>query len=225
MRFIITGPPASGKGSVAPFITKEYNILHISTGQMFREEIKKGTALGLELKKILDQGHLVSDELTDEMVRQRLDQDDCKNGFLLDGFPRNINQAKYLDAYLEEKGLKLDFAIALVADKDIIIKRLIGRRVCQTCGKNYNIYFTQPKKEGVCDLCNTKLVKRSDDTLEIAEARLQIYNEETAPILKYYEEKGILLKVDGNLKESYDTFLQIKEKVNAKWLLLSQKEK
>lgn len=219
MRFIITGPPASGKGSVAPFITKEYNVLHISTGQMFRKEIKKGTPLGLEFKAILDKGQLVSDELTDEMVRKRISEKDCDNGFLLDGFPRNLNQAKYLDAFLAENGQKLDFAIALYADKEIIIKRLVGRRVCPTCGKIYNIYFSKPKKEGICDLDGSKLIKRSDDTKEIAEQRIQIYNEETAPILKYYEDRGILIKADGNLKESYTTFLQIKKMVENKWLL------
>lgn len=219
MRFIITGPPASGKGSVAPFITKEYNILHISTGQMFREEIKKGTTLGLKFKKVLDKGQLVSDELTDEMVRKRINKKDCENGFLLDGFPRNLNQAKYLDALLAEKGQKLDYAIALYADKEIIVKRLVGRRVCPTCGKIYNIYFSKPKKEGICDIDGSKLIKRSDDTIEIAEERIEIYNKETAPILKYYEDKGILIKTDGNLDESYDTFLQIKEQVKGKWLL------
>ena len=219
MRFIITGPPASGKGSVAPFITKEYNILHISTGQMFREEIKKGTPLGLEFKRILDQGHLVSDELTDEMVKNRINKEDCKTGFLLDGFPRNIIQAEYLDNHLAKNGLKLDFAIALYADKEIIIKRIVGRRVCPTCGKNYNIYFSKPKKEGICDLDGTKLIKRTDDTVEIAEERLQIYNNETAPILKYYEDKGILIKANGNLEESFDTFLEIKDQVQKKWLL------
>lgn len=219
MRFIITGPPASGKGSVAPFITKEYNILHISTGQMFREEIKKGTPLGLEFKRILDQGHLVSDELTDEMVKNRINKEDCKNGFLLDGFPRNIIQAEYLDNHLAKNGLKLDFAIALYADKEIIIKRIVGRRVCPTCGKNYNIYFSKPKKEGICDLDGSKLIKRTDDTVEIAEERLQIYNNETAPILKYYEDKGILIKANGNLEESFDTFLEIKDQVQRKWLL------
>ena len=122
MRLIITGPPASGKGTLAPYIAEEYNILHISTGQMFREEIKKGTPMGLKIKDILDKGLLVSDELTDEMVRKRLSEDDVINGFLLDGFPRNIIQAKYLDELLKEKGLKLDYVIALDVDEDIILK-------------------------------------------------------------------------------------------------------
>lgn len=216
MRFIITGPPASGKGSVAPFITKEYNILHISTGQMFREEIKKGTPLGLELKEVMDQGHLVSDELTQKMVEKRLNQKDCENGFLLDGFPRNLNQARFLDSYLKDKGLKLDFAIALYADKEMIVKRIVGRRVCPTCGKNYNVYFSKPKVEGICDIDGSALIKRTDDTEEIAVERIHVYDEETAPILKYYLDKNILLKADGNLTLSFDTFLEIKQQVKSK---------
>jgi len=216
MRLIITGPPASGKGSVAPYITKEYDILHISTGQMFREEIKKGTPLGLEFKKILDLGHLVSDELTDEMVRKRLNNKDCEKGFLLDGFPRNLIQAKYLDDLLEEKGLKIDYAISLYADDETIIKRIVGRRMCPVCGKNYNIYFSKPMVEGICDLDGATLIKRTDDTVDVAKERIKIYEEETAPILKYYQDKGILIKADGGLQYSSDTFLEIKEQVKNK---------
>lgn len=217
MRLIITGPPASGKGSLAPFISKEYGILHISTGQMFREEIKKGTELGLRLKEILDKGHLVSDELTDEMVRKRLSQDDVKDGFLLDGFPRNLVQAKFLDNFLKEKGLKLDYAIALEVEEEIIIKRLIGRLVCPKCGKNYNEYFSKPKVAMTCDDDGATLVKRSDDTLEIAKERIKVYEKQTEPIIKYYEEQGILVKADGGLLKSSDTFLQVKSAVE-KWL-------
>lgn len=218
MRLIITGPPASGKGSLAPYIAKEYNILHISTGQMFREEIKKGTPLGLKFKEILDKGQLVSDELTDEMVKKRLNEEDVKNGFILDGFPRNIIQAKYLDKLLAEKGLKLNHAIALYAEEETILKRIIGRRVCPLCGKNYNIYFSKPKVEGKCDIDGTTLIKRTDDTLETAHKRLKIYHEETEPIIKYYKEKGILIKADGGLIKSFDTFMQIKNQVENKWL-------
>lgn len=225
MRFIITGPPASGKGSVAPYITNEYNVLHISTGQMFREEIKKGTPLGKEFKKIIDEGHLVSDELTDEMVRQRLSKKDCQNGFLLDGFPRNITQAEYLDKLLLEKGLKLDYAIALYADEETIIKRLVGRRICPVCGSNYNIYFSKPKEEGICDKDGAELIKRSDDTVEVAQERIKVYEAETAPILKYYEDKGILIKANGSLEKSFDTFLEIKEQVKSKWLSWNHEEK
>lgn len=217
MRLIITGPPASGKGSLAPYIAKEYNILHISTGQMFRAEIKKGTPLGLKLKEVLDKGHLVSDELTDEMVRQRLSQDDVKDGFLLDGFPRNLIQAKFLDDFLAEQGLKLDYAIALYAEDEIIIKRLIGRLVCPKCGRNYNEYFSKPKVDMVCDDDGSTLTRRSDDTLEVAKERIKVYEKQTEPIIKYYEEKGILVKADGGLLKSYDTFLQVKRAVE-KWL-------
>lgn len=217
MRLIITGPPASGKGTLAPYIAEEYNILHISTGQMFREEIKKGTPMGLKIKDILDKGLLVSDELTDEMVRKRLSEDDVINGFLLDGFPRNIIQAKYLDELLKEKGLKLDYVIALDVDEDIILKRISGRRVCPSCGKNYNIYFSKPQVEGKCDIDGATLIKRTDDNIETAQKRIEIYRNETEPIIKYYEEKGNLIKVEGSKKTS-EVFMEIKQQVKNKWL-------
>ena len=193
MRLIITGPPAAGKGSIAPFLAKEYGILPISTGQMFREEIKKQTPLGLKLKVILDRGELVSDNLTNQMIEARLKKEDVKNGFLLDGYPRSINQAEFLDKFLAERNEKLDYVISLYLEEEIIIKRIVGRRICPKCGKLYNIYFTKPKFDEVCDLDGTALIKRSDDTEQIARQRIKIYEKQTAPLIEYYKQKGILI--------------------------------
>ncbi|NLN50579.1 MAG: adenylate kinase [Acholeplasmataceae bacterium] len=215
MRLIITGPPAAGKGSIAPFLAKEYGILPISTGQMFREEIKKQTPLGLKLKVILDRGELVSDNLTNQMVEARLKKEDVKNGFLLDGYPRSINQAEFLDKFLAERNEKLDYVISLYLEEEIIIKRIVGRRICPKCGKLYNIYFTKPKFDEVCDLDGTALIKRSDDTEQIARQRIKIYEKQTAPLIEYYKQKGILISSYSGHKKVEDTFDLIKKQVIA----------
>ncbi len=215
MRLIITGPPAAGKGSIAPFLAKEYGILPISTGQMFREEIKKQTPLGLKLKVILDRGELVSDNLTNQMIEARLKKEDVKNGFLLDGYPRSINQAEFLDKFLAERNEKLDYVISLYLEEEIIIKRIVGRRICPKCGKLYNIYFTKPKFDEVCDLDGTALIKRSDDTEQIARQRIKIYEKQTAPLIEYYKQKGILISSYSGHKKVEDTFDLIKKQVIA----------
>ena len=208
MRLIIMGPPASGKGSQGPFIEKHYHIPHISTGAMFRDEIKKGSTLGNTLKAILDQGQFVSDDLTNQMVEQRLLQADAKKGFLLDGYPRTVPQAQFLDNFLKTQGLKIDYAINLFADEDLLIKRVTGRRTCPNCGAIYNIYSSlKPKVENICDLCGTTLVKRSDDTEEVIKERLVVYHNKTEPIIQYYQDKGIVINVDGSLTAE-GTFLQ-----------------
>ncbi len=209
MRMVITGPPAVGKGSLAPFLEKKYDIIHISTGQMFREEIKKGSKLGLKLKEILNKGELVSDELTNEMVKIRLGQKDVKNGFLLDGYPRNINQAKYLDQLLKVLGLKLDYVVVLYADIDILIKRVIGRRVCPKCGRIYNVYFLKPQVEGLCDDDQSVLIARSDDKEEVLRQRIAVYHEKTEPIINYYKNHNNLLMVNGGYKTSKETFEEL----------------
>ncbi len=216
MRLIITGPPAAGKGSLAPFIVKEYNIKHISTGQMFREEIKKGSKLGLKLKAVLDQGKLVSDDITNEIVKVRLEQDDVLNGFLLDGYPRTINQAIFLDNLLKSKGQKIDYVISLQLSEDIIIKRIVGRMYCPVCGRNYNAYFTKPKIENICDDDGATLVRRTDDTEETARHRLQIYEKQTIPIINYYNEQGIVIIADGGHLLSADTFKEVKDQIGDK---------
>ncbi len=216
MRLIIFGPPASGKGTQAPFFTEKFNIPHISTGAMFREETKKDTKLGLKIKQLLDKGHLIDDETTNLMVKDRLSMPDAKNGFLLDGYPRTLNQAKYLDEMLNEAGLKLDYAIDLFCDDEIAIKRITGRRMCPKCGKIYNIYFTKPSVDGICDVDGTLLIRRADDTVEIAKKRLEIYYQSTEPLINYYKNKGNMILADGGLLDAAHTFDQIINKIGDK---------
>lgn len=213
MRLVIMGPPAAGKGSQAPFITNEYNVPHISTGQMFREFTKQDTELGKRIKEVLAKGHLIEDDLTNEMVKERLSQKDVEKGFLLDGYPRNIRQAQFLDEFLQEKGLKLDFVISLYCDEEIIVKRIVGRRSCPTCGRIYNVYFTKPEVDGICDDDKTPLTKREDDTKEVAIERLRVYHKQTEPLYEYYKQKGLILDVDGGLPLSQDTFEQVKQAI------------
>lgn len=216
MKLIIFGPPASGKGTQAPFLTKKYGIPHISTGQMFREVTQSNTELGFKVKAILDKGQLISDQVTNEMVEKRLSMPDTKEGFLLDGYPRTVNQAIFLDELLERNGTKLDFAIDLCCDEDIAIKRITGRRMCPTCGKIYNIYYSKPLTEGICDIDGSVLTRRADDTEDIAKKRLEIYNQSTAPLIDYYKNKGNLIVANGGLLDAAHTFDQILEKIGDK---------
>lgn len=218
MRIVIMGPPASGKGSQKPFLTEELNIPQISTGEMFRNEIKKGTSLGKKIEKGMSEGKLVTDELTNEIVKERLKEEDVSKGFILDGYPRTLPQAFYLDQLLKEKQLKLDYVFNLTADEDLLIKRIIGRRTCPQCGRIYNIYFLKPKVANKCDYCGATLVKRKDDTKEVIIERLKAYHEKTEPIINYYQEKAILVNIDGS-KAPYDSFLEIKSAIEkSKWL-------
>ena len=216
MKLIIFGPPASGKGTQAPFLTEKYGIPHISTGQMFRKVTQSNTELGFKVKAILDKGQLISDQVTNEMVEKRLSMPDTKEGFLLDGYPRTVNQAIFLDELLERNGTKLDFAIDLYCDEDIAIKRITGRRMCPTCGKIYNIYYSKPLTEGICDIDGSVLTRRADDTENIAKKRLEIYNQSTAPLIDYYKNKGNLIVANGGLLDAAHTFDQILEKIGDK---------
>ncbi len=216
MKLIIFGPPASGKGTQAPFLTEKYGIPHISTGQMFRKVTQSNTELGFKVKAILDKGQLISDQVTNEMVEKRLSMPDTKEGFLLDGYPRTVNQAIFLDELLERNGTKLDFAIDLCCDEDIAIKRITGRRMCPTCGKIYNIYYSKPLTEGICDIDGSVLTRRADDTEDIAKKRLEIYNQSTAPLIDYYKNKGNLIVANGGLLDAAHTFDQILEKIGDK---------
>lgn len=213
MRLVITGPPAAGKGSLAPFIVKEYNIKHISTGQLFRQEIASGSKLGKEIATIISEGHLVSDDYTNKLVEQRLLQDDVKDGFLLDGYPRTLNQAIFLDEFLASQGVALDHVISLEIDEPTLIKRIVGRRVCPKCGRNYNIYFTNSKVDGICDDDGTALVERADDTEEVVRERLRVYMDQTKPVIRYYDERGKLLRACGSHLRSADTFKEVQEKI------------
>ncbi|NLL81200.1 MAG: adenylate kinase [Tissierellia bacterium] len=202
MRLILLGPPGAGKGTQASAIVKKYNIPHISTGDIFRSNIKEGTELGMKAKGYMDKGLLVPDEVVVSIVKDRLTHDDCANGFLLDGFPRTVNQAEALDAELSSMGLKLDRVINIEADSSILIERAIGRRICKECGATYHIKFNPPKVEGICDNDGSSLYQRDDDIEETVATRINVYLEQTQPLIDYYKEKKLILNIDGT--ESID---------------------
>ena len=197
LRMILLGAPGAGKGTVAAKITKEYNIPHISTGDIFRDNLKRKTELGLRAQEYMTRGELVPDDLTCEIATTRLLEDDCKNGFLLDGFPRTVYQAEKLEEFLTEHGQSLDTVIQLVVDEELLIKRLTGRRVCKNCGATFHVITIPPKEEGICDICGEPLIQRADDTEETAVNRLKVYEEQTSPLVAYYEEKELLAPIDG----------------------------
>ena len=210
MRLILLGPPGAGKGTQATNIVKEYGITHISTGDIFRHNIKNQTELGKKVKEFLDNGKLVPDELTIDLVWDRLSKEDCKNGFLLDGFPRTINQAKALQEGLKERGLKLDKVINIDVDKNILVKRLSGRRVCKECGETYHIENKPTKKEGICDKCSSEVIQRADDNEITVLERIEVYEKQTFPLIDFYTDLGLILTVDGTLPIE-DVFSQIKK--------------
>lgn len=198
MKLLIMGRPGAGKGTQAVNIKEYYNIPHISTGDMFRAAIKNQTKLGLLAKSYMDQGALVPDEVTIGIVKERLLEDDCKKGFLLDGFPRTIAQAEALDEFLIENGIKLDAVLDVNVPAEILIRRMVGRRVCKTCGATFHVEFNAPKVEGVCDNCGTNLIQRADDTEDTAKNRLTVYDNQTAPLLEFYDKKNLLKTVNGD---------------------------
>lgn len=199
MKLILLGAPGAGKGTQAKWISKEYGLPHISTGDILRQNVKEGTELGKEAKKYMDAGKLVPDELIIGMVKDRLAQDDCKNGFILDGFPRTIKQAEEL-----EKITDIDAVLNIYVPFEKLIERITGRRSCPKCGAVYHIKYNPPKKEGICDACGTPLIQRDDDKEETVKKRLETYEEQTAPLIDYYEKKGKLITVEGQ-EEIEDT--------------------
>ncbi|MBR0380109.1 MAG: adenylate kinase [Mogibacterium sp.] len=192
MRAVLLGPPGAGKGTQAVRLVEKYNVPQISTGDIFRRNIKEGTELGKKAQEYMNAGKLVPDELVVDLVKDRLMQDDCKNGYLLDGFPRTIFQAEELDKFLAEQGQKLDAVINFEVGYDTLIERLTGRRVCKECGAGYHIKNMPPKVEGVCDKCGSELEQRKDDTKETAVSRISVYEESTAPLIDYYTGTGAL---------------------------------
>ena len=198
MKLLIMGRPGAGKGTQAVNIKEYFNIPHISTGDMFRAAIKNQTKLGLLAKSYMDQGALVPDEVTIGIVQERLLESDCKEGFLLDGFPRTIAQAEALDKFLSENKVELDAVLDVNVPAEILVRRMVGRRVCKGCGATYHVEFNAPKVEGVCDNCGTTLIQRADDTEATAVNRLQVYDNQTAPLLAFYSEKNILKTVNGD---------------------------
>ena len=199
MKIVLLGPPGAGKGTQAKSISKKYEIPHISTGDIFRKNISNETALGKEAKKYIDKGLLVPDEVTIDLIKNRLMEDDCKDGFLLDGFPRTKKQAEAFDKLLEETNDELNFVLLIDVLEDDILERMTGRRVCSNCGASYHIKFNPPKIEEKCDLCNGDLIQRKDDTKDTVLDRIKVYNEQTQPLIKYYKDKNLLFSVDGAL--------------------------
>ena len=211
MRAVLLGPPGAGKGTQAVKLVEKYGVPQISTGDIFRANIKQGTELGKKAQEYMNKGELVPDSLVVDLVKDRLQQDDCKNGYLLDGFPRTIFQAEELDKFLEEQGQKLDAVINFQVGHDTLIARLTGRRICKQCGAGYHIVGMPPKVEGICDKCGGELEQRKDDTVETAENRIVVYNESTKPLIEYYEKSGAL----KNFNAEQDHMVVFKEIVEA----------
>ncbi len=197
LRAILLGPPGAGKGTQAVNIVDKYGIPHISTGDIFRENIKKGTELGKKAQEYMNRGELVPDDLVIEIATSRLLEDDCKNGFLLDGFPRTVYQAEKLDEFMAAHDGKIDKVLDIAVEKDELITRLTGRRVCKTCGASYHVVNIPPKTEGICDRCGSELVQRADDNLETVTNRIDVYEAQTKPLVDYYENAGNIAHIDG----------------------------
>lgn len=208
MKIIMLGAPGAGKGTQAQMICDKYDIPHISTGDLFRSNIKNGTELGKKAKEYMDKGQLVPDELTVSLLLDRVANEDCKKGYVLDGFPRTIPQAEVLDKELTKLSDKVDYAINVDVPDENIVRRMSGRRACLKCGATYHIEHIPPKKEGVCDRCGSELVQRDDDKPETVQSRLTVYHEQTQPLIKYYETKKILKTVNGT-KDMNDVFEDI----------------
>lgn len=208
MKIIMLGAPGAGKGTQAKKIAEKYKIPHISTGDIFRANIKNGTELGNKAKTYMDQGLLVPDELVVDLVVDRVKQEDCANGYVLDGFPRTIPQAEALDAALDVIGEKIDYAINVEVPDENIISRMSGRRACVACGATYHLVHIPPKTEGICDTCGKELILRDDDKPETVEKRLKIYHEQTQPLIDYFTKKNVLVEVDGTV-DMADVFAAI----------------
>lgn len=211
MKIIMLGAPGAGKGTQAKMIAEKYNIPHISTGDIFRANIKNGTELGKKAKSYMDKGQLVPDELTLDLIMDRFKEDDCKNGYVLDGFPRTIPQAEALDAALKANREKVDFAIDVDVPDENIVKRMGGRRACVNCGATYHIVYSPTKVEGKCDKCGEELIVRDDDKPETVLSRLEVYHNQTQPLIDYYNEQGILKTVDGtvDMKDVFKAIVDI----------------
>lgn len=216
LRLILLGPPGAGKGTQAAKIVSKYNIPHISTGDIFRKNIKEGTALGLKAKEYMDKGLLVPDDLVVSIVKSRLEEDDCNSGFLLDGFPRTVAQAEALDVELDTMKASLDKAIDVHVDKEILIDRAVGRRICRDCGATYHIKFNLSSKGDLCGNCGGELYQRDDDTEQTVTKRIEVYINQTQPLIEYYGKKGILNTVDGTkeISEVFESIEKILESVD-----------
>jgi adenylate kinase len=197
VRLVLVGPPGAGKGTQAQFIAAQFAIPKISTGDIFRANVSDGTDLGVTAKKYMDAGDLVPDEVTSAMVRERLKEDDALDGFLLDGYPRTVPQAETLDEILDGLGAGLDVVLELVVDDEEVIRRLSGRRTCRNCGHIWHVDFDPPTREGICDHCGGRLFQRDDDKAGTVRHRLEVYAEQTSPLVAFYAEKGVLVGIDA----------------------------
>ncbi len=198
LNIVLLGPPGAGKGTQAERIVEKYGIPQISTGDIFRANIKEGTELGKKAKSYMDKGELVPDELVVDLVKDRLEKDDCGGGFMLDGFPRTVFQAEELDKIMSGKGIEINFVLNIDVESDKLIDRISGRRVCRACGATYNIVSKPTAKEGVCDSCGGEVYQRADDTKETVENRINVYFSQTAPLIDYYKKSGVLVSVNGD---------------------------
>ena len=211
MRIVLLGPPGAGKGTQAKSISNKYSIPHISTGDIFRKNISEKTPLGVEAKGYIDKGHLVPDSLTIDLVKDTLSQEFCKNGFLLDGFPRTVAQAEALKEFLKETETDLDVALLVDVPQSFILERMTGRRVCTSCGASYHVKFNPPSVDGKCDVCGNDVVQRKDDTEATVKERLDVYDSQTQPLINYYDGEGLLKTVDGTkaINEVFESICNI----------------
>lgn len=198
MKIVLLGAPGAGKGTQAQSISNYYNIPHISTGDIFRRNISQGTPLGVTAKGYMDSGQLVPDQLTLDLIADRLKEEDCSNGYLLDGYPRTVVQAEFLEGLLKKQDTALDCALLIDVSRESIMERMTGRRVCTACGASYHLKYNPPAREGVCDICGSGLIQREDDKEATVRDRLDIYDEQTSPLVEFYGQRGILKSVDGN---------------------------
>lgn len=218
MRIVLLGPPGAGKGTQAANIVSQFQIPHISTGDILRKNLKEKTPLGLKAKEYMDQGLLVPDDLVVEIIQDRLAQDDCIKGFMLDGFPRTVTQATSLDAVLKDMNISMDVVLNIDVNHELLVDRITGRRICKECGATYHVHFNPPKEEGKCDVCGGKLYQRDDDKAETVKKRLEVYTDETQPLIDYYEAKDILNTIDGqqDINKVFEDIAEILKGVQSK---------
>ncbi|QAA30843.1 MULTISPECIES: adenylate kinase [Clostridium] len=211
MKIVLLGPPGAGKGTQAKSISNRYSIPHISTGDIFRKNISENTPLGIEAKKYINDGQLVPDDVTINMVKDRLQQEDCKNGYLLDGFPRTVHQAEALQLFLQDRGESLDTSLCIDVPKEFILERMTGRRVCPSCGASYHVKFNPPIVASKCDVCGSDIIQRKDDADETVRERLDVYERQTQPLIDFYSSKDLLSVVDGTkaINEVFESICRI----------------
>lgn len=211
MNIILLGPPGAGKGTQAKMLVDKYGIPQISTGDILRAAVKEGTPLGKEAKSYMDKGQLVPDSVVIGIVEERIQEPDCRNGYMLDGFPRTVPQAEALDQKLGQLGSQIDHVVSIEVDREELIKRLTGRRTCRDCGAGFHVMFDPPQKEGVCDKCGGELYQRDDDNVETVTSRLEVYESQTRPLIDYYKKQGKVRAVDGKgeIKEIFNRITQV----------------